>query len=214
MKFFYRNNKFKNPDYKFEKFWLNIKISMNSFYCTYLKYPNRVNHWSSILNDFQTQNNFYEIIRHIELFLCYFSLNVMNSLDTHFFTILYNNYKLWNKIKKQEEKLINNFNFSIDNNTTFFSIELFNSCIHHINTKNNFDIIYKFFYNIENFNFNNLRTIFYMAVVLNNHSILLHLSKYVDLNTVCKEYFNLDISNKIKPKKLLEILTFTNIYNI
>lgn len=216
MRLCFPNKQIQNPDAIFEKFWLNVKFIMNYFYNIYVQYPNRVEQWSSILNQLQKNGDYYEIYRHIELFLCSFALNVMNSMDLHYFFILYANVKKWKKIKKNEESKIKNFNFNIQkqNNITFLCIDIFHHTIDNIKNRKHYDAIFNFFNNVENINLSNLRQIFHMAVILQNYKILESLIKYVDIKLVCKDYFNLDVSKNIKPKKLLEILTLTNIYNI
>ena len=95
-------------------------------------------------------------------------------------------------------------------------IDLFNTCYYQNET--NHDVIYKFFYNYQEFknniNKNNYRPIFCLALRLNNYKLIDVLKDNLDIISIIKEHFDIKITNNIKSKKLLEILNLINIYDI
>jgi hypothetical protein len=210
------NKKKKEPDYRYEKFWGSYKKFLNNFYCSNIQYPNLVNKWSIQLNIFKNKLQYYDICLLIDNIVNEFTVNIITSFNIEYYNIQKTYINKWLNIKKKEISNIDDFSFINNKTNKLFFIDLFDCCYKNIHT--NRIELYNFFsdYNKfdNNINNNNYRPIFCLACKLNNHQIIELLIKTINIKHICKTNFDLDIDDNITSKKLLDILSFINLYEI
>lgn len=225
---------------KYFIFWTSLEKLFHLFHIKHYTYQNHYDSWTLELSSLCSNSQYIEIINYINQKLTIFSLNVISSLDIVIFNKLYSKFKIWSKLMKKERNLINKFKLdeirsivnlstqptsiyqdttniyydgNIQNNKDF-CIHLFNITKHFLKHREKREKIKLLFKNIHNNDIVNLRQIYCLATYLKSKKIIKLIKKNYSIKESCKNYFNIDVDNNIKSKKLLEILTITNIYDI
>ena len=208
-------------------FWCSLETHFQLFHFKYRHFYNYYSNWSNELSQLcsDPHSTIIQVIQYIHSKISTHCFNIISTMDTKLFQKFYKKFKIWKKIIKKEESIIqsftNNSKTSTQQHTPYiiqdnalFCIKLFYLCIPFLNKREKREKIFEFFQNIHDINFSNLRQLFIIASILKSKKIIRHIKHNYNLSICCKDYFNIDIDYKIKSKKLLEILTLINIYNL
>ena len=185
-----------NPDYYTEEFWLHFKQSMFNFYNVKKIKLRNIEKWSKRLDMLQSKKQYEEIEHCIVNYIYLFSIDMMKYGDLYHTNILIKNIERWNfihpklnlfeledtKYKKICYLLKIFFNFLEKNLSTelFFDIDLM--------------ILMDDYYELLNVAFEKK-----MSLPFD------HLSKFIDLKSYIKKYFDLDIKEGMMGKKIIKL---------
>lgn len=188
------------PDFLVEQFWLSFKDSLYNFYS---KCPlNRpINLWSMNLNNLQSQKKYQEIEKLIRDYLILVSIDMMRHGDQYHTNILNSNIKRWNKISEKfswRETNINNYS-----NKVFCLFSIYNLLLKKKCQDKSLELFQQVEIYLLNNNYSNLLK---YAIETNQGSIIDKIWKVHDITKLINELYNVKLSNKIKGKKLINLI--------
>lgn len=90
-----------NPDAEIEAFWLQLKTSMNNFYEKNENIKRPIMFWSSLLNNYQKNQNYEKIEEHIKKYISLFAIDLLRTNSDYHIQILITNISRWNKLSSK-----------------------------------------------------------------------------------------------------------------
>ena len=194
------------PDYEIEQFWFGLKNSMNNFYEQKNILNRPIKLWSTNLNNLQKKEKYDMIEKNIRNYISLYGIDVMKTNEMYHFGILKTNIKRWNKISKH-------YNFiKLDSkkyyNIIFFIIDIYETLYNKLDklellifsSEIELLIIY------EDFNY-----LIDICIKYELPSIIEKVSKYINVNDLLNEKFNLNLKYKTSGKKIFDMIK--NKYN-
>ena len=117
-----------NPDAEIEAFWLQLKTSMNNFYGTNENIKRPISFWSSVLNNYQKNQNYEKIEEHIKKYISLYAIDLLRTNSDYHIQILITNIGRWNKLSSKFTFSTKEQNYA---NFIFVLLDIYKSLFRH-----------------------------------------------------------------------------------
>lgn len=117
-----------NPDAEIEAFWLQLKTSMNNFYGTNENIKRPISFWSSVLNNYQKNQNYEKIEEYIKKYISLYAIDLLRTNSDYHIQILITNIGRWNKLSSKFTFSTKEQNYA---NFIFVLLDIYKSLFRH-----------------------------------------------------------------------------------
>ena len=201
-----------NPDYLIEKYWLDLKQSMDNFYTVSNIPPRPIKMWSAELNTLQSLKQYMEIEYNINNYISLFAIDVIRHQSCYYIDILATNIKRWYHTSSQ---IIMTDKY---NNIIFLLFDIYHSLLKNNHNSDDITTIHSMFQMVELYIiYEDFSVLIKYAIEYNKPGVLDKLKTKYDINTMIFKIYRIDVTqhtinnnSKISGKKIIQIINNMN----